>query len=307
MTSSFLEAVTRVPRKRRVSPAETNRQLTLADGRTVCYVDLGAPQGRPLFYCHGWPSCRLEALLLQPVLAPLGIRVIGIDRPGFGQSTFQPKRRLADWPADLAAVADALQLDRFAVLGASGGAPYAAACAHALPHRVRATALVSGLGPLDSAIAKTLPGPLRWSFQLCRKAPFTARLSFALSARRLRRNPQRSMARRRATTSEPDRTALIRPQVEPVLAAADQETYRPGVRGAVWEGGLYARPWGFRLEDIPGPVHIWHGGRDTMLPLGVAHDLHQRLPRGKLHLRPEAGHLSLLVDESTRIVESVLV
>ncbi len=284
----------------------TDRQLTLDDGRTLSYVDIGDPQGKPLFYCHGWPSCRLEAHLLDPLVDSLGLRLISIDRPGLGQSTLQHKRRLADWPADLAAVANALQLDRFLVLGTSGGAPYAAACAHALPHRVQATALVSGLGPLDSAIAKTLPGPLRWSFQLCRKAPFTAYISFALSARRLKRNPQRSMARRRAVTPEPDRTTLAQPQVAAALIAADQETYRNGIRGAIWEGGLYARPWGFALEAIPGPVHIWHGGRDTMLPLGVAHDMHQRLPHSQLHLRPEAGHLSLLVDEAPRIVAALL-
>jgi pimeloyl-ACP methyl ester carboxylesterase len=106
-----------------------DRTLRLGDGRRLGYAERGDPGGRPLLYFHGWPGARVEARLADEPAKAAGVRLVALDRPGMGFSDFQRGRTFVDWSADVVEVADALQLDRFAVLGISGGGPYAAACA----------------------------------------------------------------------------------------------------------------------------------------------------------------------------------
>src|SRR5919109_4568041 len=127
----------------------TGRTIRLRDGRQVGYAEWGDPGGQPLFYFHGWPGSRLEGRLGDQPAKAKGIRLIALDRPGMGLSDHQPRRRLVDWPDDVIQVAAALGLDRFAVLGISGGGPYAAACAWKLSDRLTGAGIVSGLAPLD--------------------------------------------------------------------------------------------------------------------------------------------------------------
>ena len=129
------------------------------DGRRFGLSEFGAPKGKPLFYFHGFPGSRLEARLVHEQACRQQIRLIAVDRPGYGQSAYQPGRRLAHWPRDIAAIADTLKLDRFSVLGVSGGAPYAAACARFMPERLITTGIVCGLAPLDDGeLLKRLKG-----------------------------------------------------------------------------------------------------------------------------------------------------
>ena len=111
-----------------------DQTILLQDGRRLGYDEYGPPDGKPLFYFHGTPSSRKDwpALGNQGLPEKLGVRVIVADRPGMGLSDFQPERRIADWPADVVALADTLELERFSVLGYSGGGPYAVACAHTM-------------------------------------------------------------------------------------------------------------------------------------------------------------------------------
>ena len=129
----------------RVSP--DTHSLTLGDGRRLAWAEYGDPSGRPLIYCHGFPGSRLEAAMSHDTAARLGIRIIAPDRPGLGRSDYQPGRRLNDFPADLKQLADHLKLGRVAVLGESGGGPYAMAAAAALPERITKLLLVSSIGP----------------------------------------------------------------------------------------------------------------------------------------------------------------
>jgi pimeloyl-ACP methyl ester carboxylesterase len=133
------------------------RVLTLPDGRNLGYAEFGDPNGAPCLYFHFTPGSRLEPVALFSGTRRTwlqGIRLIGVDRPGFGLSDPQPGRTLLDWPDDITALADHLGIERFAVLGASGGGGYALACAYALPQRLTAALVVSGLGPLDRPDAK---------------------------------------------------------------------------------------------------------------------------------------------------------
>ena len=107
----------------------TASTIRLQDGRRLGYADLGDAGGTPVFYFHGFPSSRLEACMVEEHARRLGVRLLAVDRPGYGLSDDLPGRTIPDWPDDVVALADALGLERFAVVGSSGGGPYAIACA----------------------------------------------------------------------------------------------------------------------------------------------------------------------------------
>ena len=131
-------------------------------------------RGLPIIHCHGTPSSRVEGDLTfsGTVAAELGVRIIVPDRPGMGRSDFQPARRIVDWPDDVLQLAAALELDTFAVLGSSGGAPYAAACGALIPNRIRVIGLLGGVAPVDApGMLAAMSAPLRVMVQLSRFAP----------------------------------------------------------------------------------------------------------------------------------------
>src|SRR5258707_4016285 len=112
------------------TPLASSHTLQLHDGRMLGYADYGPEEGPPWSYFHGYPGARLEAGFLAKAAAQAGLRLIGVDRPGMGLSSFQAGRHLLDWPEDVAALAQHLAIDRFAVVGGSGGGSYALTCAY---------------------------------------------------------------------------------------------------------------------------------------------------------------------------------
>ena len=282
---------------------KTNQQITLADGRRLGYAEYGAPQGKPVLYFHGFPSSRLEWPLFDTdaTATQLGARIIAVDRPGMGLSDFKRGRRLLDWPNDVAELADALQLDRFSVLGMSGGGPYAAACALMFPGRLAAAAIVSGMGPSQApgardGTAMLLPG----------KTPWMRRLLLIGMAAGLRRDPDRIISRFEAESSEPDRAFFARPEVRQMFIDTLREAVHPGTRGASWEGALYARPWGFRLEDISSEVHLWHGDLDANVPPSVGRYVAEAIPNCRARFYPDEGHVSLGASHMEEILNALV-
>ena len=122
-------------------------QILLQDSRYLSYAEYGSRSGCPVFYFHGLPGSRLQRPPEIPPALRHKIRLVTIDRPGMGFSTFKPGRRLLDWPSDVEELADALGIGRFAVIGVSGGGPYAAACAYGIPGRLNAVAWKTGCSP----------------------------------------------------------------------------------------------------------------------------------------------------------------
>ncbi len=126
--------------------------VVLADGRSMGYAMYGPADVRTVVYCHGFPGSRFEFQLIDGVLRSGGVdvRVVVFDRPGYGTSTFQQRRTLLDWPADVAAATERLGLDEFAVVGVSGGGPYAMACGFLLADRVTSLGVAVGVAPPDA-------------------------------------------------------------------------------------------------------------------------------------------------------------
>jgi pimeloyl-ACP methyl ester carboxylesterase len=272
-----------------------NQEMNLADGRRLGWAEYGAAEGRPVMYFHGWPASRLEPRSLDGECAGMGIRLIAPDRPGMGLSDFKPRRQMTGWAGDVVELAEHLGLTKFAVLGVSGGGPYAAACAWAMPERLTATLLVCSVGPLeDGKVMLDMAGPARRLLRLGRAAPWAARLLARPCLRLIWGKGQRVMPPAlEARLSNADQLVLKRAELRKSLIASSQEAFRRGARGPAWDGYLYARSWGFRLEEIRGPAFLWHGEADVIVPAAMGRELAARISNCRATFYPEDGHLSL--------------
>lgn len=298
-------------RERRTPPAgwsssggsEREHRVPLPDGRTLACLELGDPGGAALLYFHGFPGSRREGRLAADAGARLGLRVLAPDRPGFGESTFLAGRTIGSWAEDVAALADRFSLDRFAVLGVSGGGPYALACAARIPERLSRVALVCPLAP---AVRRDLTAGMvtlnRRALSLAARTPSLARLVLGLVARLARRYPDRFFAHMDASAPPADQPVLADPRHRALLAASTVEALRQGGRGLAHELVLLGRPWDFDLADVPLRVPIWQGLDDNIVPPAMARYLAEALPRGEPHYIPGEGHVSLIV----RHLEAVL-
>ena len=276
--------------------------IRLRDGRTLAYAEAGAAGGFPVISCHGTPACRLPGGWARAADAA-GARFIQPDRPGYGASDFNPDHSLTEWARDVAELADSLGLDRFAVVGTSGGGPYAAACAHALPARVSALGLVCGVGPfwdvpeVDACATDETGSWIRELIDLARRDPEDAvahaREECEQDAAMVARDPAEWMQFWFENEDMPDadRELAARPDVRAWSLASLEESLRGGIEGYVQdELVLTVRPWGFRAEAISVPTYIWHGERDTLAPVGGARYLAAVIPESSSRFFPEEGH-----------------
>ena len=268
-----------------------DRRIRLRDGRWLGFAEYGDPQGTPLFAFHGTPGSRLMALAAHLPAQASGVRLVAPDRPGFGLSSRRAGRRIGDWPDDVAELADALGIGRFGVVGVSGGGPYALACAWRMPARLSMVGSVSGLAPLGMARGRPrLPGQDHAALELIRFAPWLGRSLMTLGGLAWQRFPVRMHQRLVALCPPADRAVLEQPAVARSLTMGLQEAFRGGSGGAAEELRLFVRPWGFALQEITVPVHIWHGARDKLVPCAAAKRLAAALPDCRLEIIADGGH-----------------
>lgn len=291
--------------------SRTEQKLGLKDGRVLGFAEYGDPSGKPVLEFHGWPSSRLEASAWDEAGKKAGARVIGIDRPGFGLSSFARRYRIVDWPRDVVEFADALGLDKFAVVGVSSGSPYALACAYLIPERLTACAVVSGLAPLKVPGEKIRPGDfiVESELQIARLAntvPIVARLAFAYFARQSKKDPVKARERFLKDLPESDVKLMEDEEMQAALEQNMAECTRGGAKGPVASVALEIKPWEFRLEDISMHVSLWQGDADTLaLPAGAAY-MASKLPNHTLHTIPGSGHIATIFNETENILRELL-
>ena len=277
------------------------RFVSLPDGRRLAYAEYGDPQGHPTLYFHGLPGSRLEAVLAAKSAAAAGIRLIASDRPGIGGSDPQPRRALLTWPADVLKLADHLGLLRFSVVGVSGGAPYAAACAYAIPERLDAVAMVSGVAPLDEhELLDEMVWFNRVAVRSAQMAPSLLRSALRPAAI-LKWLPRSTVSLLCRALDNPDSQVMARVEVKAAIACSFAESLRTGTRGATEELLILANPWGFRLEDVALNVCLWHGERDRIVPASHGRALCRKLRRARCKFFPAEGHFSLVIDHAAEI------
>ena len=253
--------------------------LELPDGRTLAYLDLGDPTGHPIISCHGGLSSRLDVLPAHEAAATNGIRLLSPDRPGIGGSTRKPGRTLLDWPADVAALADAIGAQRFSVMGWSLGGLYAAACAHELGDRIDRAGLIACPIPADwDDEGEHLNRMDRVLLELSGKAAPIDRAIFRLMHASAARTPK-------AFAKQSGATGDLAEQLPAAVAEGLVDT-----AGVVDDYRVFGAPWGFDLGEIDVPTHLWQGDADDLVPPVWAGRLAAAIPGAEVTSVAGASH-----------------
>ncbi|KAL6248607.1 hypothetical protein RBB50_004862 [Rhinocladiella similis] len=305
----------------------TTSEVTLSDGRILAYIDYDPPaalgeeghvSAEPvLFYCHGFPGSRIEGDFLVSAAQRHGARLISIDRPGMGLSTFQPNRTLLDWPQDVLQLADHLHIDGFYIIGASGGAPYVFACVKALPKsRLLGACVVAGAYPISLGM-----GGMAWPNRILLWTASSKWFGWITgmlmdldfgSVARDRQNPERLtkvLVRAMKAKPEPDAKCVDSEWVTAKLVQALHESYRQPGDGVNLDIKLIAGDWGFDLAtlDTEGfSICLWHGGRDVNVPVAMARKAAGMIKGAKLKVLENEAHLSISLNAQDQILEDLL-
>ncbi|MBL8542081.1 MAG: alpha/beta hydrolase [Betaproteobacteria bacterium] len=270
-------------------------RLRLPGGQMLAWSEYGARRGVAVLYHHGWPGSRLEADFADAAATALNLRIIAPDRPGYGASTQCPSRTFNDWAANAAHLLDHLGVDRCAVVGVSGGAPFALSCAAAMPARVAHVCVVSAMGPLAGSNGLRDFDPVRrLALRLARRR---SRLMRGLLQRAvgplLAQHAERFVAALARGCAPADRATLAQPAVQARIAASFREGLAASAAGAARDLELYAAPWDIPLAGIQASVDLWHGDLDGIVPPALARRLAEELPTATARFIPGEGHYSL--------------
>jgi pimeloyl-ACP methyl ester carboxylesterase len=260
--------------------------LVLGDGRTLHAYDAVADGARgrlAVVWHHGTPNIGAPPEPLFPAAARLGIRWVSYDRPGYGGSTPHPGRDVASVAADVASVADAMGIEQFAVMGHSGGAAHALACAALLPERVPAAVCASGLAPYHAQ-------GLDWFAGMGTAG--AAELRAAATGRAALEDHLASAEYDPELFTPADHAALAGPWSW--LLTVVEQAMEGGLGGMVDDDLACVAPWGFDPAQVRPPVLFVHGGEDRMVPSSHGQWLARRTPSAELWLRPDDGHVSVL-------------
>ncbi len=283
--------------------------IQLPDGRSLDLWQAGPPDGEPLVFHHGTPGAGAPFQLQVEAMAERGLRYVGWTRPGYGSSTRRRGRNVADDADDAVAVLDHLGIDHAWVVGWSGGGPHALGFAAQAPDRVRGVAIIGGIAPWGAE-------GLDW----------TAGMG-AENLREIEANLAGEDALRPAVEEEwhvfrdikPEDVAAglgdlvddvdrgsITPALAEYLAGNSHEALREGYLGWLDDDLWIMRPWGFELDAIRCPVHVWQGAHDRMVPYGHGRWLAAHIPTARPHLLDDHGHLTLVVDSFGRILDELV-
>jgi pimeloyl-ACP methyl ester carboxylesterase len=260
----------------------------LADGRRLAYDDVGDPAGRAVVYLHGCPDSRLSRHPDDSIAARAGVRLIAVDRPGYGASSPPADWTIASVTSDVLALIDHLELDRCAVLGWSSGGPIALSCAHAAPDRVAAVGVAAGTvpsdfdGSVDEIAAEMLPFLV------------PADLTPALALEYIREG------KRAEYLADLDSVPGLADQLAIGMCAASEN----GLLGAEFDVRNLVMPWSFDLTTIEAPALLWYGEQDDVVPASVGVALAHQLPNARLEILEGASHLLPLTNWS-RLLDSL--
>jgi pimeloyl-ACP methyl ester carboxylesterase len=280
-------------------------RVTLKDGRHLGVCECGDPSGKPVVYFHGFPGSRLEILFADQAAAQAGIRLIGAVRPGYGRSTPRTCHTLTDWSDDIRELAQGLKIERFDLLGVSGGGPYALACAATLSDRLIRVGIVCGLGPLqDFQTAASMTWVNRLGLKFAARRPKVTGWLFIPVAYLLRHHPEAVLRFMVKRAIEPDRRVMQGPHIRRVMCRSFAESMRCGPAGALCDLNLYTRPWRFSPAKIRVPVRLWHGEKDVMVPAAMGKALAASIPHCTARFYPEEGHFSLIIHHMSQVLSA---
>ena len=266
------------------------------DGRMLAVLEAGDESGHAVVAIHGTPGSGLLWRGLAEDAEARGIRLLAYDRPGYGGSDPHPGRTVADAAGDVAAIADALGVDRFAVEGGSGGGPHTLACAALLPDRVVAAASLAGVAPYPAEDLDWLDGMGQDN-----RDEFAATVAGRETLERYLREQADAMLSTepdaiadslRSLLSPPD-AAVLTGEFAVYLAESTRRAIGERLDGWIDDDFVFMNPWGFELSEIRVPVQLLHGAQDRFVPVAHGEWLAERIPGVDAHLSEEDGHLTI--------------
>jgi pimeloyl-ACP methyl ester carboxylesterase len=272
------------------------RTILLPDGRQLGYSTIG--KGKPVVYFHGTASSRLEILLLKELAASANLQIIGVDRPGYGLSTFRPIKNLQDFNANVNFLTEHLGIERFAVLGWSGGGAFALAHIACSPERVT-NALIVGTPalPFDVSTAHNIP-----LARFVMKIPFLGILAMKRMSNQVLRADDDINAFLKSkqgkqmlhACSKSDLKFFSDPSWMKLMYQSMAEAFQQGTSGikaVLQEHQVFMKPWNVSFSRIPpGKLFIWHGSDDKTCRVSNAYKISKDLPCAHLEIFQEKGH-----------------
>jgi pimeloyl-ACP methyl ester carboxylesterase len=275
----------------------TELDVALRDGRTLHVYDEGDPDGNVVVQHHGTPGSGLSYPPDLELARERGLRIVSYDRAGYGGSTPNPGRSVADVVPDIEDVLDQLGIERYAAFGGSGGCPHSFACG-ALSARCLAAAAIASPAPFEAEGLDWLEGQGEQN-----QAEWAAALA---GPEALEPYLEHEAVEARAATPEQikDLLATLLPPVDAAVLTGDRAEHSKRGLDRALENGIagwrdddlaFMRPWGFELGEIRVPTLLWQGVQDKMVPLAHAHWVAERIPGVEAHISEEDGHLSIAV------------
>jgi pimeloyl-ACP methyl ester carboxylesterase len=288
--------------------AGTRMTVPAAGGRELEVLVAGPPDGLPLVFHNGTPGGLVAFGPMTAAAAGRGLRTVMYARPGYGTSTPQPGRRVADAAGDVTAVLDALGAERFVTAGWSGGGPHALATAALLPDRCQGAATIAGVAPHDADGLDWLAGMAKenvaeFGAAAAGEAELTAFLT-AEAAQLADVTGEQIVAGLGDLASPVDRSVLTG-EFGSYMAAAFRAALAGGIAGWRDDDLAFVTDWGFS-PGTGAPVTVWQGDQDMMVPFGHGQWLAAHLPGARARLIPGAGHLSLAVGQFGEILDELL-
>ena len=269
--------------------------IAVGEDRQIGFAEFGAPQGRAVFWLHGTPGARRQIPTEARVYADHhNVRLIGVDRPGIGSSPPYQYEAVSAFADDLRAIADTLGIDKMAVVGLSGGGPYALACAAGLADRVVATGVLGGVAPTQGpdAISGGLMNLGLRVAPLLKLGGNPLRLGASLMIRAARPIASPALDVYALLSPEADRHLLTRPEFKAMFLDDLLNGSRKQLAAPFNDVIVFARDWGFRLDEVTVPVRWWHGDHDHIIPFFHGEHVVSRLPNAELFHLPGESHLA---------------
>jgi pimeloyl-ACP methyl ester carboxylesterase len=269
--------------------------IAVGDDRQIGFAEFGDPQGRAVFWLHGTPGARRQIPMEARVYAEQReIRLIGVDRPGIGSSTPYQYDTVFAFADDLRTIADTLGIDKFEVIGLSGGGPYTLACAAAMPDRVVAAGVLGGVAPVRGAdaIGGGVSTLISAAAPVVELAGAPLRLAASTLIRLIRPVAEPALYAYARISPEADRQLLVRPEFKAMFLDDLLNGSRKQLAAPFADVVVFARDWGFRLEEVKVPVRWWHGDRDHIVPFEHGQHVVSRLPDAQLTHLPGESHLA---------------
>ncbi len=281
---------TRVTDDSPIATGRSSRVHRLADGRRIGFAEYGDPDGLPAIALHGTPGSRDMFALTDAGARARGLRIIAPERPGYGLSEAHHFDALPQTASDVEAIADALGLDRFALIGVSGGAPHAIAAVSLLKDRILRLLLIGPVGPIADCDHIRMSHLHQFIFTRMAPSPHAAGAFFMGLRTLIEWAPGAAYHLLLQRVPETDRQVLYRPEVRENLQTAMKEGLRPGVEGPLQDLRLYCGAWNLPLGEVAVPTVMWQGSEDTVVPPDAAYFLAGELPNCQLEIIEGAGH-----------------